>query len=350
VLIPLPIVPLPGLGETCKGETALKATGSSLLQIECLTVTYSQEHGTPVRALENINLSVAPREIVGVLGESGCGKSTLANAVVGLLARSAAIESGRIAFKGVNLLEMSEAQLPRIRGHKISVVPQEPALALNPVMTAGAQIAEVLNAHLRLGRNERKARVLELLGQMGFDNPGEVAAAYPHQLSGGQRQRVVLAQAIACEPELLIADEPTSKLDAGLRTEIASLLSQLHRKHGMAILLISHDVPLVASLASQIVLMYSGRVVESSPRADMVARPLHPYGRQLLELARSSSVMTAGVRPTLSVNDRDQREGAASGCCFEPRCGERMSICAENAPRDVRPEPARTVNCFKYGE
>jgi len=274
----------------------------------------------------------------------------LAHALVGLLPRSGAIDSGTITFKGVNLLEMSEVHLRTIRGHKISLVPQEPALALTPVMTAGAQIAEVLNAHLRLGRKERKERVLDLLGQMGFEHPGEVAAAYPHQLSGGQRQRIVLAQAIACEPELLIADEPTSKLDASLRSEIANLLSQLHRTHGMAILLISHDVPLVASLASQIVLMYSGRVVESSPRADMIARPLHPYGQQLLELARSSSVMAAGVRPTLPVIDRNHREGAASGCCFEPRCGERMSICAESAPRDVQPEAARTVNCFKYGE
>jgi oligopeptide/dipeptide ABC transporter ATP-binding protein len=332
------------------GEAALKATGNSLLQIEGLTVTYSQEHGTPVRALERINLSIAPGEIVGVLGESGCGKSTLANAIVGLLPRSAVLEAGKIVFQGLNLLEISEPQLRAIRGHKISLMPQEPALALNPVLTAGAQIAEVLNSHLRLGRKERKARVVDLLGQMGFDNPGDVAAAYPHQLSGGQRQRIVLAQAIACHPELLIADEPTSKLDATLRSEIASLLAQLHRKHGMAILLISHDVTLVASLASQIVLMYSGRVVESSPRADMIARPLHPYGQQLLELARSSSVMTAGVRPVLSVIDRDPREGAAKGCSFEPRCGDRMSVCAESAPGDVQLESARTVNCFKYGE
>jgi oligopeptide/dipeptide ABC transporter ATP-binding protein len=328
----------------------LDATGRSLLQIEGLTVTYSQEHGTPVLALERINLSVAPGEIVGILGESGCGKSTLAHALMGLLPRSAAIDSGKITFKGVNLLKISEAQLRTIRGHKISLVPQEPALALNPVMTIGAQVGEVLNAHVPLGRKERKARGVDLLGQMGFDNPEEIAAAYPHQLSGGQRQRIVLAQAIACEPELLIADEPTSKLDATLRSEIANLLSKLHRKHEMAILLISHDVPLVASLASQIVLMYAGRVVESGPRADLVAHPLHPYGQQLLELARSSSVTAAGVRQVLSVIDRDHREGAANGCSFEPRCRERMAVCAESAPKDVQPEPARTVNCFKYGE
>jgi oligopeptide/dipeptide ABC transporter ATP-binding protein len=332
------------------GEAALNTKGRSLLQIEGLTVTYSQEHEMPVRALERINLSVAPGEIVGILGESGCGKSTLANALVGLLPRSAVIDSGKITFKGVNLLEISEAQLRTIRGHKVSLVPQEPALALNPVMTTGDQIGEVLCAHLSLRRKERKARVLNLLGQMGFKDPVEVAAAYPHQLSGGQRQRIVLAQAIACEPELLIADEPTSKLDANLRAEIANLLSKLHRKHGMGILLISHDVPLVASLASQIVLMYAGRVVESSPRADMVARPLHPYGQQLLELARSSCVTASGATPILPAIGRDYSEGSANGCAFEPRCAERMSLCAERAPGDVQPEPARTVNCFKYGE
>jgi oligopeptide/dipeptide ABC transporter ATP-binding protein len=274
----------------------------------------------------------------------------LAHALVGLLSRSAVIEAGEIAFKGVNLLEMSDAQLRTIRGHKISLVQQEPALALNPVMTAGAQIAEVLGAHLSLERNERKARVFDLLVQVGFESPGDVAAAYPHQLSGGQRQRIVLAQAVACEPELLIADEPTSKLDASLRSEIANLLSKLHKKHRMGILLISHDVPLVASLANQIVLMYAGRVVESSPCADMVARPLHPYGRQLLELARSSGVTAAGVTPILPVIGRDHSERGANGCAFEPRCAERKPVCAEIAPKNIRPESDRTVMCFKYGE
>jgi len=332
------------------GEAALNATGGSLLKIEGLTVTYSQEHGTHVRALERINLSVGPGEIVGILGESGCGKSTLAHAIVGLLPRSAAIESGKITFEGRNLLEISEGQLRTLRGHKISLVPQEPALALNPVMTIGAQIEEVLNAHLPLSRKERKARGVDLLGQVGFDNPREISAAYPHQVSGGQRQRIVLAQAIACEPDLLVADEPTSKLDASLRSEIANLFSKLHQKHGMAVLLISHDIPLIASLASQVVLMYAGRVVESGPRADWVAHPLHPYGQQLIELARASSLNAAGVRPDLSFRDRDQREGATNGCSFEPRCRARMSVCVESAPKDVQPGPARTVNCFKYGE
>jgi oligopeptide/dipeptide ABC transporter ATP-binding protein len=328
----------------------LKAASNQLLQIQDLTVTYPAKDGTPLRALERINLSIAPTEIVGVLGESGCGKTTLASAIMGLLPRSGAIKEGKICFRDINLLETPEAVLRAIRGLKVSIVPQEPALALNPVITTGTQIGEVLTAHLRMGSSERKERVLDLLREVGFENPAQVATAYPHQLSGGQRQRIVLAQAISCEPELLIADEPTSKLDATLRSDIASLLSKLHQKRGMAILLISHDVALVASLSNRIVLMYSGRVVETSPSTALVARPLHPYAKELLLLARSSLVTASGRNPHFSVIGRDGAEGMENGCSFEPRCGERMSVCVERVPEEIRAEPARTVSCFKYGE
>jgi len=330
--------------------SGLRFAGDLLLQIQDLTVTYSQRNGAPLRALEKLSLSVAPGEIVGVLGESGCGKSTLANAVMGLLPAAGLIEEGRILLDDSNLLEMSEAQLCAIRGTKISLMPQEPALSLNPVMTAAAQLEEVLKAHLTLRRKDRKELVSDLLRELGFEDPSQVAGAYPHQLSGGQRQRIVLAQAIACQPDLLIADEPTSKLDPSLRSEIANLLATLHEKHGMAILLISHDVALLAALANRIVLMYAGRVVESAPRAAMVARPLHPYSKELLQLARSSAIGGAGIQPSFGMMDREFEEARAQGCPFEPRCGERMSDCAHSAPPEVQPEPGRTVRCFKYGE
>ena len=304
----------------------------------------------PLRALEKLSLSVAPGEVVGVLGDSGCGKSTLANAVMGLLPASGLIEEGRILLGDSDLLEMSEAQLCAIRGIKISLMPQEPALSLNPVMTAAAQLEEVLKAHLTLRRKERKELVSDLLRELDFEDPSQVAGAYPHQLSGGQRQRIVLAQAIACQPDLLIADEPTSKLDPSLRSEIANLLAKLHQKHGMAILLISHDVALLASLASRIVLMYAGRVVENAPRAAMVASPFHPYSKELLQLARSSAIGAVGVQPSFSIIGQQSAEMRAQGCPFEPRCGERMSECAHSAPPEVQPEPGRTVRCFQYGE
>jgi peptide/nickel transport system ATP-binding protein len=328
----------------------LRASGDHLLQIQDLTVTYTQRNGAPLRALEKLSLSVAPGEVVGILGESGCGKSTLANAVMGLLPASGIIEEGRILLGDANVLEMSEAQLCAIRGIKISLMPQEPALSLNPVMTAAAQLEEVLKAHLTLRRRDRKELVSDLLRELGFEDPSQVADAYPHQLSGGQRQRIVLAQAIACKPNLLIADEPTSKLDPSLRSEIADLLAKLHRKHGMAIMVISHDLTLLASLASRIVLMYAGRVVENAPRAAMVAGPLHPYGKELFQLARSSAIGAVGSQPAFSIIDQENVEGRADGCPFEPRCGETMSDCAHGAPPEVRPAPGRTVTCFKYGE
>jgi oligopeptide/dipeptide ABC transporter ATP-binding protein len=297
--------------------------------------------------LENVSLQIGAGEIIGVLGESGCGKSTLANAVLGLLPKAASVANGRIYFHENDLLRMSEAELSRIRGSKIALVPQDPALALNPVLTVGTQIGEVLSAHIRQGRGERQDKILHLLRELGFDDPEQVADAYPHQLSGGQRQRISLAQAIACEPKLLIADEPTSKLDPSLRSEISQLLLRLHENHRVAMMLISHDVALIASLAHRIVMMYSGHVVETAPRAAMLAGPLHPYGQVLLELARTASAM---ARFHASPSPGVPAETQVKGCCFEPRCRERKAICASTVPPNVQPEPERTVGCFKYVE
>ena len=351
VLIPSPIVPTSELSKTYRRRGPhLSAIGHNVLQIKDLSATYSQADGTPLRALENINLTIRPGEIVGVLGESGCGKSTLANAVRGLLPRTGRIERGQILFRDRDLCELSEAQFRALRGGKIACVPQDPVLALNPVLKSGKQIEEVLRAHLSLKRKERKERVLDLLREMGFDNPQRIADSYPHQISGGQRQRIVIAQAIACEPDLLIADEPTSKLDVSLRREIADVLLRLHEKHGMAVLLISHDVAFVASIAHRIVLMYAGRVVETAPRSAMVVRPLHPYGQELLRLARMSALTTSPVREHFSLLSENRETESRRGCCFAPRCQERMPVCAERLPGELQPEAGRIVSCFKYGE
>jgi peptide/nickel transport system ATP-binding protein len=328
----------------------LQGAGNCLLQIKSLKVTFSPEKGETVRALHGVSLAINSGEIVGILGESGCGKSTLANAILGLLPSSAAIE-GEIVFEGANLLNLSEAELQPIRGARVSLAPQEPALALNPVMTVGTQIAEVLRAHLSVGRPESRERVRELLQEVGFDKPDQTAGSYPHQLSGGQRQRIVLAQAIACRPLLLIADEPTSKLDASLRADIASLFSRLHQKHGMAIVLISHDVGFVTSLSTHVALMYAGSVVEVGSRSEVLARPLHPYTQDLLRLARSSMTVANSSKhfPTIGGPCLDA-ERPAVGCHFEPYCSARTAVCTERSPQEVNPEPSRSVSCFKYGE
>jgi peptide/nickel transport system ATP-binding protein len=330
----------------------LTGTGEALLRIQGLRVTFSQGNGERVRALDGVNFTIGRGEVVGILGESGCGKSTLANTVLRLLPQHASIESGEILFEGVNLLNLSDTELLPIRGSRISLVPQEPALSLNPVMTVGTQIAEVLRAHLTLSSTERRERVGELLREVGFKQPTQIRGAYPHQLSGGQRQRIVLAQAIACQPVLLIADEPTSKLDASLRAEVAELFLEMHRKHAMAILLISHDVPFVTSLSDRIALMYAGSVVEIGTRAEILARPLHPYTQNLLRLARASMAAVPNGRERFARIGEPRLDAAArgNGCQFEPHCAERMAVCAARVPPEVAPEPERSVTCFKYGE
>jgi len=324
----------------------------SFAQVRELTVTYSPEQGVPIRALDGVTIEVRSREIVGILGESGCGKSTLASALLRLLPPHAKCEGGTILFRGRDLLNLSERELRAIRGREISLVPQDPAISLNPVMTAGLQVSEVLRAHLPLTAEQRRERVLELFREVGFDHPGEIYSAYPHQLSGGQRQRIAIAQAVACRPALLIADEPTSKLDATLQAGIVALLSQIRRQHGTAILVISHDPTLFAGFADRIAVMYAGRIVEVGSSAEIFGRPLHPYTQALVRIATSSMVTGSSARLRLPAIEGESPDPTCIpiGCRFEPRCSERMEVCSRRYPREFMPEPSRPVNCFKYGE
>lgn len=321
-------------------------------QVRELTVTYSPEDGEPIRALDGVSIEVRPGEIVGILGESGCGKSTLASALLRLLAPHARFDGGTILVRGRDLLNLSERELRAIRGREISLIPQDPALSLNPVMTAGSQVDEVLRAHLPLTAQQRWQRVMELLREVGFDHPEEIYSAYPHQLSGGQRQRIAIAQAVACRPALLIADEPTSKLDATLQAEIVALLLQIRRQHGTAILVISHDPSLFAGFADRIAVMYAGRIVEVGSSAEIFGRPLHPYTQALVRIATSSMVTGSSARVRLPAIEGESPDPTciAVGCRFEPRCSERMDVCSRRYPREFMPEPSRPVNCFKYGE
>jgi len=322
------------------------------VQVRDLTVTYHPEDSTPIRALDGLSVEVRSGEIVGILGESGCGKSTLASALLGLLAPRAKCEGGPILVRGRDLLSLSEKELRAIRGREISLIPQDPSLSLNPVMTAGSQVDEVLRAHLPLNAPQRRERVMELLREVGFDHPGEIYSAYSHQLSGGQRQRIAIAQAVACRPTLLIADEPTSKLDSTLQAEILALLSQIRRQHGTAILVISHDSTLFAGFADRIAVMYAGRIVEVGSSAEIFGRPLHPYTQALVRIATASMVTGSRARVRLPAIEGESPDPACIpvGCRFEPRCSERMDICSRRYPREFMPEPSRPVNCFKYGE
>ena len=219
-------------------------------------------------------------------------------------------------------------------------------------MTGGSQVGEVLRAHLPLTPQQRRERVMELFREVGFDRPEEIYSAYPHQLSGGQRQRIAIAQAVACRPALLIADEPTSKLDATLQSEIIALLSKIRRQHGTAILVISHDPTLFAGFADRIAVMYAGRIVEVGSSAEIFGRPLHPYTQALVRIAASSAITGSRARVRLQAIEGESPDPTCIpvGCRFEPRCSERMEVCSRRYPREFMPEPSRPVNCFKYGE
>lgn len=277
--------------------------GAKVLQIRELEATYLSSKGDVVRALGGISLDIYQREVLAILGESGCGKSTLANAVLRLLPPHARSESGEIIFKDRNLFTMRERELRAIRGRDISLISQDPALALNPVLRVGTQISEVLRAHLPLNAKQRLERVRDLLAQVGFDEPNEIAQSYPHQLSGGQRQRIVIAQAMACDPCVIIADEPTSKLDASLRNEIVNLLLKISEKNDATLVMISHDSAMVAGIADRVAVMLGGKIVEIGACAEIFERPVHPYTQALVRLAKNSTIAAVSAKAHFPVPD-----------------------------------------------
>ena len=256
-----------------------------LLQITGLSVHYLETTPLSVLALDNVSLSVWPGEVLAIVGESGSGKSTLAAALLQLLPSTARC-AGSIVFDGEHLLGMRPRDLEHLRGARISLIPQDPASALNPVLRIGTQISEVLRAHLRMSGAERQTRVRELLSEVGFHDPERIALSYPHQLSGGERQRVVIAQAIACRPVLIVADESTSKLDGPLQAGIISLLSEVVNRYGTALIWITHELATVAGFASRIAVMHAGQVVEEGQTQDLLRRPMHAYTRELVRLSR----------------------------------------------------------------
>jgi oligopeptide/dipeptide ABC transporter ATP-binding protein len=322
----------------------------ALAFVDKLSATYQPDGSPPIHALDEASLEIRLGEFVGILGESGSGKSTLAAACLRLLPSNARYESGSIRFRGRDLLALSEPELRRIRGAEIALIPQDPALALNPVIPVGTQIAEVLRAHVSMTRRTRRTRVEELLAEVGFDQPRQIYPAYPHQLSGGQRQRIVIAQAMACRPALVIADEPTSKLDASLQTEILSLMREIGRRHHTAFVLISHDPTVLAGFVDRIAVMYAGRVVEEGRTADIFRAPLHPYTQALVQLcARYLSKVDTRARFAAIDGAPPDLTQVGIGCPFAPRCPERMQVCVERDLQETTRPPSHRVSCFKYG-
>lgn len=326
--------------------------GTQLLEVRDLGVRISNDscRGTPV--LEGVNFHVAPGEAVGLLGESGAGKTTLALALLRLLPSSFQVVEGSIQFEARPLLTLSERELRKIRGARISLIYQD-STALNPVMRVGDQMVEVLKAHRDWSAQRCREEARLLLEEVDLEDVDRVYTSYPHQLSGGQRQRIVIAQALACRPALVVADEPTSSLDPATAASIVELLRRLNRQFKIAFLIISHDIKILARLADRVMVMYAGRIVEQGPCQAILREPLHPYTRALLNCALPEETATRphilkSLLPTIA-DEVTGRPGILSHCDFESRCPDRMRFCAMSVPNVVEAARAHTVSCFKYG-
>jgi peptide/nickel transport system ATP-binding protein len=318
-------------------------TSTPLLSVEGLTVGFNTEQGR-VRVVEDVNFSVAAGKTMGLVGESGCGKSVTAQTIMRLLpSPPSVIEAGRILFDGDDLAAASQKRMQKIRGDRIGMVFQEPMTSLNPTIRIGEQIAEPLMLHRGMGRREAEAQVIRVLGQVGIGNAERRLQQYPHELSGGLRQRVMIAMAIICNPKLLIADEPTTALDVTIQAQIMELLKALQKELGLAILLITHDLGMVAEMCETIAVMYAGRIVETGPTAEIFARPRHPYTNGLL----NSSPRRARKGERLpSIPGLVPPPGARGvGCSFAARCPRALERCRAEFPPLTR-EGAAAAACW----
>ncbi len=320
--------------ETWPAPGAAAGTGApplnedgSLLEIRDLSVRF-RGRSSSVTAVDGLSLSLAPGEVLGIVGESGSGKSVSMMSVLGLIRNANATVTGEVIFGGQNLLAMPDKRLRTVRGRQIAMIFQDPMTALTPVYTVGWHIAEALRAHRRMSRAQAKVRAIELLTEVGIPNPERRVDAFPHELSGGMRQRAVIAMALACGPALLIADEPTTALDVTTQAQILDLMRRLRQEHGSAIILITHDMGVVSSIADRVLVMYGGRPVEQGPRRQVFGAPRHPYTRGLLRSVPS----VTGPRPRrlaaipgvpISLED------PPIGCGFAPRCEHRHDACGQ---------------------
>lgn len=320
---------------------------ASVLEIQDLHISYVSREGLARPALAGVGFALQQGEILGVLGESGSGKSTLASAIVKLLAPNARITKGAVIFESKNLLLANSEELRRIRGARIARIFQEPALALHPTLRAGEQVRQVLAAHISFSNSVLRKRTHEIFSLLFSEHAERAANSYPHQLSGGQRQRILIAQAIACRPSVLLADEPTASLDPTTQAEILNLFRTLQKKLGLAILFITHNPALLSGFADRLLLLYAGRVVECGPAESVLASPRHPYTKSLFQSIPPNLASPAIARRTkLPAIPGDASSFPLAGCSFEPRCPERMDACRASIPAPVNLTPSHTASCL----
>ena len=301
-----------------------------VLEVLDLTVDLKTPRGT-LSAVRGISFDVAAGETVCIVGESGCGKSMTALALMGLLPKSATTRATRIALSGQDLATAKKSDLNALRGDRMAMIFQEPMTALNPAWTIGTQLIEVHRRHKGSSTEVARARAVDLLGRVGIARAAERLGSYPHQLSGGLRQRVMIAMALMCQPDLLIADEPTTALDVTIQAQILRLLAELQKDLGIALLLITHDLGVVARIADRVNVMYAGRIVESATAPELFAQPLHPYTRGLLDCLPRPGI-TAGERLGTISGVVPSLIGGITGCAFRSRCPVAEQRCADEIP------------------
>lgn len=318
---------------------------SPIIEVKQLRTSFQTDDGS-IPVVNSIDFHVSPGEVLGVVGESGCGKSVTSLSIMGLVeARTGKVE-GEILFKGDNLTEASEKKMRKIRGNEIAMIFQEPMTSLNPVFTIGQQLTESLRVHRKWGKKQAAVRAVEMLKLVGLGRAEELLKQYPHQLSGGMRQRVMIAMAMICEPELLIADEPTTALDVTIQAQILELMKDLNKKTDTAILMITHDLGVVAEMCQRVIVMYAGRIVEEGDVRSVFQNPLHPY---TVGLIQSIPDMRVKKDRLYSIPGNVPKPGSQNlGCQFAPRCAHAMSRCISETPALTNHENGQKVRCWLY--
>jgi oligopeptide/dipeptide ABC transporter ATP-binding protein len=318
-----------------------------LLSVKGLEIEIQTNKG-PLLPVRDLSFSIKKGESVCLVGESGCGKSVTALSLLGLLPNPPFnIRSGKIVFEGTDLMDLTLGQLCGIRGKKMAMIFQEPMTALNPVFTIGDQISEAITTHVKLPKKQVRDCIIELLEQVGMPAPEERITTYPHQLSGGLRQRAMIAMSLACQPKLLIADEPTTALDVTIQAQILELLNRLREQHNLSLLLITHNLGVVAQIAHRVIIMYAGKIVEEALMGDLFDNPLHPYTQGLLDSV-PYCIPADSKRLTSIPGNVPALNSIPSGCAFQDRCPKAMDICRKIEPEDLHLENNRRVSCHLF--
>lgn len=323
-------------------------SAEKMLQVDNLHVSF-RTYGGEVEAVRGVNFDLYKGETLAIVGESGCGKSVTSNAIMGLIPEPAGmIKNGSIFFKGKELTKMSKAQIRKIQGVDISMIFQDPMTALNPTLTIGEQLTEGLRTHKEIGKQEAKRKAIEMLSLVGIPNPEERLKQFPHQFSGGMRQRIVIAIALICDPELLIADEPTTALDVTIQAQILELFEEIQRKTDISIILITHDLGVVAKIADRIAVMYAGKIVEIGDKREIFYTPEHPYTKGLLNSVPRLDLVDEELQPIDGTPP--DLFSPPTGCPFTARCQYAMEVCDHVYPFTTKVSETHAVDCWLQDE